>query len=161
MNRIEEEIKVVALPEYAKVTREDGTQGVKGNWVLKTADEIRMERRLLLRRQQLAAFPLEVVKPDTVRYRKPDGQPVEFKLSRLPFQLLEFIIGQEGMSEHLSNIAAAFWQKGTADKTDSINQAKVKVNQELAKHEIPFLLRRKNGCIALVKGCIAPVVEKN
>ena len=55
------------------------------------------------------------------------------------------------MSEHLSDIAKALWPKETADKTDSINQAKVKVNQEMKNHEIPFSLRRKNGCIVLVK----------
>ena len=151
MNLTREVIGIVVIPESAKAISREGTLAVKEEWIKEVAKEIDGEPQHLCQyRQPAAAFPLEAVKPDTVRYRKPDGQVVEITLPRKPFQLLEFVMGQQGMTEEMVAIAATVWD-ATYDCTNAIDKAKTKVNEMLKKAEIPFRLLQKNKCISLKK----------
>ena len=148
MNLVAEKFEAVVVPDSAQRLSFEGTLTVtKG---AAKEPEPKMPQHPCRCCQPVEAFPLEVVKPDTVRYRSPNGQTVEITLSRMPFRLLEFVMGQEGMTEDMVTIAAVVWN-ATYDCTNAIDKAKGKVNRALAKAKIPFRLFQINKCISLKK----------
>ena len=151
MNLVAEQIEVVVVPESAKMLSFEGALAVKKDWLRAAAEEPELEPGQLHQCQQpTEAFPLEVVKPNIMRYRTPDSQTVEAKLPSTLFRLLEYVMGQEGRCEHFANVAATLWPDDETDKTDSIHQAKTRVNQKMAENGIPFSLKRINSYIVLV-----------
>ena len=162
MNQVSEKMRVVPVPESAKAYLRCGTLGVQEHWIVKEAEVIhqRDRRHCRHRRHRQAMFPLKLAKPDTVLYRKQDGQIVEVKLPRKPFQLLEFVMGQQGMMEDLLTISAVVWNSAR-NCTKAIDQAKMRVNEHFLKAGIPFRLFRKNGYVILKKIKIKLPENKN
>lgn len=136
-------MQTVKVPE-SEFIRYQGEVYVSREWIRREAAKAPPE--------ETPAERLELVGPDKVVWHFEGGQRVA-KLPKYPYRLLEFVSGQEGQWEHLSNINATVWGAVGEDEVNLkyINQTCKRVNTAFAEAGIPYRLRQKNLCIVLIR----------
>lgn len=112
-------MSTVKLPAEAFVQYR-GEIYVSRQWINREAARVPVEQ---------PAERLEIRGPDTVVYHFAGGQRTA-KLPTMPFKLLEFVMGQEGQYEHMTNIAATVWGV-SCDCTSRIDGTARKVSELL------------------------------